>query len=65
MPKEQSLTTNWLQPNIITLLNKIHITIYFENLTVELYIFTFLIQMLNLYQLNIIYYMIYKFIFYA
>ena len=30
---------NWLKPKVITLLNKINITTYFENLSVELRVF--------------------------
>ena len=47
------------------LLNKINITTYFENLTIKLHIPYSLNTRQILYQSDIIYYIIYKFIFYA
>ena len=35
---EQSLATKWLYSKVTTLLNKINITIYFKNLTIELHV---------------------------
>ena len=37
--KDKIQLQNWLQPKTITLLNKINIIIYFENLIVELHVF--------------------------
>ena len=46
-------------------LNKINITIYFKNLTVELHVLYTLNTHVKLCQLDIIYYIIYQLIFYA
>ena len=51
--------------NLTILFNKINITIYFETLTVELQVLYSLNIDQILCQSDIIYYMIYKFIFYA
>jgi len=51
--------------NLTTLFNKINITIYFKNLTVELQVLYSLNIDQILCQSDIIYYIIYKFIFYA
>ena len=56
---------NWLEPKATTLLNKINITTYFENQTVKLHISYSLNTRQILCQSDIIYYIIYKFIFYA
>ena len=47
------------------LLNKINITKYFKNLTVKLHVLYALNTLQILCQSNIIYYMIYKFIYFA
>ena len=56
---------NWLKSKVTTLLNKINITTYFENITVKLHIPYSLNTRQILFQSDIIYYIIYKLIFYA
>ena len=56
---------NWLKSKVTTLLNKINITTYFENKTVKLHIPYSLNTHQILFQSDIVYYIIYKLIFYA